>query len=69
MLDGATEQAERLRGMILGEWEDSRSLGQIVADALVGFVPGLGNVLAFRDLIAIIFRLAKYPEKREQVEE
>jgi hypothetical protein len=39
-----------------------------VADALVGFVPGLGSVITLRDLIAVIMRLAKHPEKRKEVE-
>lgn len=67
--DGATESLQWLRGVIFGEWEDNRSLSQIVTDALAGFVPGLGSIITLRDLLAVIFRLAKYPEKREHVEE
>ncbi len=33
-----------------------------VTDALAGFVPGLGNIITLRDLIAVITRLAKHPE-------
>ncbi len=40
-----------------------------VTDALAGFVPGLGSVITLRDLIAVIVRLAKQPEKRAEVEE
>lgn len=69
MFEGATDAAVWLRGVLLGEWEDNKSLSQCVTDALAGFTPGVGNILAFRDLMAIIFRLAKYPEKREKVEE
>lgn len=58
-----------LRGVVLGEWEDNRSLSQVVTDALAGFVPGLGSVITLRDLVAVIVRLAKHPEKREQVDE
>lgn len=69
VVDGAGETAVWLSGVILGEWEDHRSLRQIVADALAGFVPGLGSIIALRDLLAVIVRLAKYPEKRQEVEE
>ena len=67
--DGAGETWQWLRGVIMGEWQDNRDLSQIVTDALVGFVPGLGSIITLRDLLAVITRLAKYPEKREQVEE
>jgi hypothetical protein len=67
--DGAGDAWQWLRGVILGEWEDNRSVSQIVADALAGFVPGIGSIITLRDLIAVIVRLAKHPEKREEVEE
>lgn len=67
--DGAGESWQWLRGVMLGEWEDNRSVSQIVTDALAGFVPGLGSVITLRDLIAVIVRLAKHPEKRKEVEE
>ncbi|MGP1665011.1 MAG: hypothetical protein ACTS5I_03660 [Rhodanobacter sp.] len=67
--DGVTEDYKWIRGVILGEWDDNRSLSQVVADAVVGFVPGLGSIVTLRDLIAVIFRLAKYPEKRKEVDE
>lgn len=67
--DGAGDTWEWLRGVILGEWEDNRSLSQIVTDALAGFVPGLGSIITLRDLLAVITRLAKHPEKREEVDE
>lgn len=67
--DGAGETWEWLRGVILGEWQDDRSLSQIVTDALAGFVPGLGSIITLRDLLAVIVRLAKHPEKRAHVEE
>lgn len=67
--DGVTDDYKWIRGVILGEWDDNRSLSQVVADALVGFVPGLGSIVTLRDLIAVIFRLAKYPEKRDDVDE
>lgn len=67
--DGAGDTWRWLRGVVLGEWEDQRSTSQIVADAMVGFVPGLGSVVTLRDLIAVIVRLARHPDKREEVDE
>jgi len=67
--DGANDTWQWLRGVVLGEWEDNRSISQIVTDALAGFVPGVGSIITLRDLLAVIVRLAKHPEKREQVEE
>ena len=67
--DGADETWQWLRGVVMGEWEDDRSTSQIVTDAIAGFVPGVGSVITLRDLIAVIVRLAKHPEKRAQVEE
>lgn len=67
--NGVDAGYEWIRGVIFGEWQDNRSLSQVVADAMVGFVPGLGSIVTLRDLIAVIFRLAKHPEKREDVSE
>ncbi len=66
----ATSDAwEWLRGVLLGEWEEDKSLSQIVADAMAGFVPGVGTIITIRDLIAVIVRLAKHPEKRDDIDE
>ncbi len=67
--DGAGDTWHWLRGVVMGEWEDYRSNSQIVTDALAGFVPGLGSIITLRDLIAVIVRLAKHPEKRQEIEE
>lgn len=67
--NGMGEAWEWLRGVILGEWEDNKSTSQIVSDALAGMMPGIGSVITLRDLIAVIVRLAKHPEKRENVDE
>lgn len=67
--EGADDTWQWLRGVLLGEWEDNRSVSQIVSDALTGFVPGVGSIVTLRDLIAVIVRLARHPEKREQTEE
>ena len=55
--------------MILGEWEDNRSISQVVTDALAGFVPGVGSIITLRDLLAVIVRLARHPDKRDDVNE
>jgi hypothetical protein len=67
--EGAGDTWRWLRGVILGEWEDNRSISQIVTDALAGFVPGVGSIITLRDLLAVIVRLAKHPEKRDDVNE
>ena len=67
--DGAGDTWHWLRGVVMGEWEDNRSTSQIVTDALAGFVPGLGSIITLRDLLAVITRLAKHPEKRAHVDE
>lgn len=66
---GTKETWAWLRGVLLGEWEDHQSLSQIVTNALSGFIFGVGSIITLRDLLAIIFRLAKYPEKRKEVNE
>lgn len=67
--EGAGDAWKWLRGVVLGEWEDNRTLSQCVTDALAGFVPVVGTVITMRDLIAIIVRLAKHPDKRDDVDE
>ena len=67
--DGAGDTWQWLRGVVMGEWEDNRSISQIVTDALAGFVPGIGSIITLRDLVAVITRLAKHPEKRAHVDE
>jgi hypothetical protein len=67
--EGTTDTWRWLRGVVLGEWEDNRSISQIVTDAMAGFVPGVGSIITLRDLIAVIVRLARHPKKREDVDE
>ena len=67
--DGAGDTWHWLRGVILGEWEDDRSVSQIVTDVLAGFVPGVGSIITLRDLLAVIVRLARHPAKRDDVNE
>jgi hypothetical protein len=67
--DGAGETWEWLRGVLLGEWQDDQTISQVVANALAGFTPGVGSILTLRDLLAVVVRLAKHPEKREDIEQ
>ena len=66
---GTSESWDWMRGVVLGEWEDKQSISQIVTSALAGFTPGLGSVMTLRDLLAVIVRLIRKPEKREEVTE
>ncbi|MDE2595154.1 MAG: hypothetical protein KGL57_13045, partial [Burkholderiales bacterium] len=66
---GTTDTWQWLRGVVMGEWEDNRSISQIVTDAMTGFVPGVGSIITLRDLLAVIVRLARHPEKRDDVNE
>lgn len=58
-----------LKSVLLGEFEDNRSLSAIIADMLISFVPAVVIVTSSRDAIAVILRMAKYPEKREDLME
>ncbi len=58
-----------LKQVIFGEFQDNRDLSAVIADMLVSFVPGVIIVTSARDLTAIVLRLVKYPEKREETEE
>lgn len=67
--EGTSDTWKWLRGVVMGEWDDNRSISQIVTDAMTGFVPGVGSIITLRDLLAVIVRLAKHPEKRDDVNE
>jgi hypothetical protein len=58
-----------LRQVIVGEFDENRSLSSMIADMLVSFAPGMIIVTSGRDLVAVIIRLAKHEEKREKPEE
>lgn len=44
-------------GTLKGNWEPNRSDSQIIADAALGFVPFVGQILDVRDLIACVYAL------------
>lgn len=56
-----------LKSVLLGEFEDNRPLSAIIADMLVSFIPAVVIATSARDAIAVILRMAKHPEKREEV--
>ena len=53
MSDGVTW----IWGVLKGDWDEERSDSQIIADAVLGFVPYVGQVLDIRDLAACIYAL------------
>lgn len=53
MSDGVTW----IWGVLKGDWDEERSDSQIIADAVLGFVPYVGQVLDIRDLVACIYAL------------
>ena len=67
--DKAVGGVEWLKEVVLGEFDDHRSMSAIVADMLASFVPGVIIVTSARDLTAVLIRLVKHPEKREEVTE
>ncbi|MEJ2715211.1 MAG: hypothetical protein P8014_18900, partial [Acidihalobacter sp.] len=58
-----------LKAVIYGEFDDDRPISAIVADMLVSFVPGVIIVTSARDLTAVIIRLVRHPDKRDDVHE
>jgi len=58
-----------LKSVFFGEFADHRPLSSVVADMLVSFLPGVVIVTSARDAVAVLLRLANYPEKREDLME
>ena len=58
-----------LKQVIFGEFDDHRDMSAVIADMLLSFVPGVIIVTSARDFTAIILRLVKRPERRDQLEE
>lgn len=54
-------------GTLKGNWEPNRSDSQIIADAALGFVPFVGQVLDVRDLIACIYALTNEKDSKGQI--
>lgn len=54
-------------GTLKGNWEPNRSDSQIIADAALGFIPLVGQVLDVRDLIACVYALKNEKDTNSQV--
>ena len=63
--DSAVGGLEWLQSVIFGEFAEHRSRSALVADMLLNFAPGVVIVTSARYAVAVIIRLAKYPEKRD----
>jgi hypothetical protein len=60
---------EWLRAVFFGEFVDNRPLSALIVDMLASFFPGVVIVTSARDAVAIILRLARHPEKRDELME
>jgi hypothetical protein len=58
------EVADWLWGTVQGSFNQQQTTSQIIVDAVIGMVPLVGDVTAVRDLLAVVLRLARDPEKR-----
>jgi hypothetical protein len=61
----AVEVGEWMLGTVKGAWNEKLSISQIIADAVIGMIPVVGDVTAARDLIAVATGLATNEEKRK----
>lgn len=60
------EISQWIWGTVQGAFNEKQTLAQIIADAVIGMVPLVGDVTAARDLIAVGTGLATEQKKREQ---
>lgn len=67
--DGAVGGWDWIKSLLLGEFQDHRPLSVLITEMLVTFVPGVVIVTSARDAVAVTLRLAKHPERREQLME
>lgn len=65
----SAEISEWMLGTIKGSWNEKMSVSQIIADAVIGMIPIVGDVTAARDLIAVGTGLATSEAKRESTME
>jgi hypothetical protein len=54
-----------LWGTVKGGFNEQQTTSQIVVDAVIGMVPLVGDVTAIRDLLAVVLRLVREPERRQ----
>ncbi|MGI4853927.1 MAG: glycohydrolase toxin TNT-related protein [Janthinobacterium lividum] len=58
-----------LKQVILGEFDDHQSTSAMITQLLVSFVPGAVIVMSARDLTAVLIRMVRHPDKRENITE
>lgn len=58
-----------LWGLAQGGFNEEQTISQIIVDAVIGMIPIVGDVTAARDILAVVIRLAKYPERRDDIPE
>lgn len=64
--DSAIGGLDWLKSVLIGEFADNRPLSAVIADLLTSFVPGVVIVTSARDAVAVIIRLARRPERRQE---
>jgi len=65
-LDVAFAVGEWLWGVVQGGFNEQQTISQIIADALIGCIPIVGDITAGRDLVAVIKCFVDKPESRHE---
>ncbi|MGI4757826.1 MAG: hypothetical protein ACRYGF_13360 [Janthinobacterium lividum] len=65
----AVGSVDWLKQVILGEFDDHQSTSAMITQLLASFVPGVVIVMSARDLTAVLIRMVRHPEKRENLTE
>ncbi|AYZ62574.1 hypothetical protein EGY31_04485 [Burkholderia multivorans] len=52
-----------------GAFNEKQTISQILTDAAIGMIPGVGDVTAVRDLLAVSIGMSTEPRKRHEVSE
>lgn len=63
----ANEVAGWLWGTVQGEFNEEQTASQIIVDSVISMIPIVGEGTDIRDIIAVIIRMVKHPEKRKEV--
>lgn len=61
----ALEVGDWIWGTVQGAFNEKATFSQIIVDAVIGMIPGVGDVTAARDLIAVVIGLSTDERKRE----
>ena len=68
-LGAAAEEFDWLKQIVFGEFDEHQTLSGQIASMLVSFLPGAVIVMSARDMVAVLLRMLKHPEKREDEHE